>query len=226
MTAQRRVKTPRPLIVGVIASPADLERALHIGKSPDLFELRLDCIGDLVNEEEFSTLCAPLIVTARDPREGGANNLPIQKRQKLLRRFLPQAAFIDIELRSANALRSTVALARKQSVGLILSFHDFQSTPSLGSLRAMARKAKSLGADVFKVATRTDTPEQLTRLLDFIGNTNLDLPLSVMGIGNLGLKSRRELMRRGSILNYAHLGRSLTPGQSSLEHLRVYQRKL
>ena len=226
MTAQRRVTTPRPLVVGVIASRADLDRAFHIGKSPDLFELRLDCIGDLVNEKEFSRLCAPLIITARDPREGGVNNLRIQKRQKLLRRFLPQAAFIDIELRSANALRSTVALARKQNVGLILSFHDFQSTPSLGSLRAMARKAKSLGADVFKVATRTDTPEQLTRLLDFIGNTNLDLPLTVMGIGKLGLKSRRELMRRGSILNYAHLGRSSIRGQSSLERARVHQRKL
>jgi 3-dehydroquinate dehydratase-1 len=226
MTAQRRVKTPRPLIVGVIASPADLDRASHIRKPPDLFELRLDHIGDLLNEKEFSRLCAPFIITARDPHEGGANKLPVQKRRELLRRFLPHAAFIDIELHSANALGSIVDRARQQSVGLILSFHDFQSTPSLGSLRAIARKAKSLGADVFKVATRTDTPEQLTRLLDFMGNTNLDLPLSVMGIGKLGLKSRRELMRRGSILNYAHLGRSLTPGQSSLEYLRVCQRKL
>jgi 3-dehydroquinate dehydratase-1 len=226
MTARRRVKAARPRIVGVIASRADLDRALRIRQPPDFFELRLDCIGDIVNEEKLSMLRAPLIITARNPREGGANNLSIQKRRELLRRFLPHAAFLDVELRSAQALRTIVDLARQQNVGLILSFHDFQSTPSLGNLHAMARKAKSFGADIFKVATRTDTPEQLRGLLDFVANPDVDLPLSVMGIGNLGLKSRRELMRSNSILNYAHLGRSLIPGQPSLRRLRVHQRKL
>jgi 3-dehydroquinate dehydratase-1 len=90
----------------------------------------------------------------------------------------------------------------------------------------MARKAKSLGAAVFKVATRTDTPEQLARLLVFAAKPDADLPLSVMGIGKLGRKSRRELMRCGSILNYAHLGRSSITGQPSLERARIHQRKL
>ena len=236
MIARRRVKAARPRIVGVIASRADLDRALRIRQPPDFFELRLDCLGESLEEQELAMLRAPLIITARNPHEGGANNLSIQKRRELLRRFLPHAAFVDIELRSANALRSIVDLGRKQNVGLILSFHDFHSTPSLGSLRAMARKAKSFGPDVFKVATRTDTPEQLLRLLDFAANPDaspavalrrrVDLLLSVMGIGKLGLKSRRELMRRGSVLNYAHLGRSSIPGQPSLGRLRVHQRKL
>jgi len=226
MTARRRVKIERPSIVGVISTPAELDRALRIRKPPDFFELRLDSLGEPVDEEKLSRLRAPLIITARDPREGGANNLSIQKRRKLLRRFLPHAAFLDVELRSARPLRSIVDIVHKRNVRLLLSFHDFNSTPSLGSLRAMARKAKSLGAAVFKVATRTDTPEQLARLLAFIPKAGVDLSLSVMGIGKLGRKSRRELMRRGSILNYAHVGRSSVPGQPSLERARIHQRKL
>ena len=226
MTARRRVKIERPSIVGVISTPAELDRALRIRKPPDFFELRLDSLGEPVDEEKLSRLRAPLIITARDPREGGANNLSIQKRRKLLRRFLPHAAFLDIELRSARTLRSIVDIVHKRNVRLLLSFHDFNSTPSLGSLRAMARKAKSLGAAVFKVATRTDTPEQLARLLAFISDADVDLPLSVMGIGKLGRQSRHELMRRGSILNYAHLGRASMTGQPSLEDMRAYQRKV
>jgi 3-dehydroquinate dehydratase len=58
-----------------------------------------------------------------------------------------------------------------------------------------------------------------------MAKADVDLPLSVMGIGKLGRKSRQELMRRGSILNYAHLGRASITGQPSLEDMRIHQRK-
>ena len=45
----------------------------------------------------------------------------------------------------------------------IISFHDLKATPDYRDLQAKARRAKSLGADIFKVATRTDTPAQLAR---------------------------------------------------------------
>ena len=165
-------------------------------------------------------LKARLILTARDPSEGGANNLPTQKRRELLRRFLPHAALIDVELRSCAAFQSIVDLAREQDVGVILSFHDLKSTPSLGSLCAIARRAKSLGADILKIATRTDTSEALSRLIDFIYHKGVDLPVSVMGIGKFGHKSRRELIRRGSVLNYCSLSSARLPGQPTLSQIR------
>src|ERR1700720_3496439 len=110
MTTRPPVKAQRfrPLVVGVIASWADLQRALQLPKMPDLLELRLDHFWDIADdlENKLSMLAAPLIITARDPREGGANNLSIQKRRELLRRFLPHAAFLDVELRSARTFRS------------------------------------------------------------------------------------------------------------------------
>jgi 3-dehydroquinate dehydratase I len=220
MAAQSWVKTDRSRIVAVIASRADLERAVRVRKPPDFFELRLDCLSGSIDRHKLSMLPAQLIITARDPREGGVNNLPIQKRRKLLQRFLPCATLIDVELRSFTAFKSIVNLARKQDVGVILSFHNFESTPSLGILHAIARKAKSMGADILKIATRTDTSEALSRLVDFIQSKGVDLPVSAMGIGKLGCKSRLELMRRGSVLNYCSLSRANVTGQPTLSQIR------
>jgi 3-dehydroquinate dehydratase I len=224
MAARTSVKArcPLPRLVGVIRSQDDLRFAIRMRNPPDLFELRLDHLVGIVKELEnkLSMLPAPLIITARHPREGGANNLSIKQRHELLARFLPRARYVDVELRSAKALRSLLEIACQRNVRRIISFHNFRSTPSRRSLRARARAAKSCGADIFKVATRTDTPAQLAQLLDFIANKNVDLAVSAMGIGKLGGKSRRELMRRGSVLNYAHLGRARIAGQPSLRDIR------
>jgi 3-dehydroquinate dehydratase-1 len=222
MTTRRPVKAPRQLLVGVIASPADLRFAFAMRQPPDVFEFRLDCLCDIVNqlERKMSTLRAPKIMTARDPREGGANNLTLDKRRELLSRFLPQAKYIDVELRSARAFKPLLTRARKGNVRVILSFHDFNSTPTSRSLHAKIPTAKKLGADIFKVATHTQKPSDLARLVDFITNNDSGLRLSAMGIGKLGGISRLLLATCGSVLNYTSLGESHIEGQLPIAVLR------
>jgi 3-dehydroquinate dehydratase-1 len=138
----------------------------------------------------------------------------------LLNRFLTCADYVDVELRSARAMRSLLALAGKKKTCRIISFHSFKSTPSARLLSAKAREAKAHRADIFKVATRTDNPMELGRLLDFMTNSRVNLPLAVMGIGQLGAISRVLLARAGSVLTYASLGAaSDIEGQLSLEQL-------
>ena len=228
----------RPRVVGVIMSQTDLDLAIRMRERPDLFELRLDHLvrppsvaaatcgaTEIVDElqEKVSRLRAPLIVTARHPQEGGANKLNLRQRRDLLSRFLPHARYIDIELRSAAGLHSLSKLARKKNVRRIISFHDLKTTPDLRGLQVKARRAKSLGADVFKVATRTDTPAQLARLLDFITKKDRDLAVSAMGIGKLGAISRVLLAYRGSALVYGSVSAaSDIEGQMSLKQLRTF----
>jgi len=228
MATRRPVKKTRPQLVGVIASAADLRFASRMNEPPDLFELRLDCLVDVLDqvEKRLSILSgrrgepAPIIITARDPREGGIGNLSLRKRRDLLERFLDHAKYIDVELRSARAFKSLLARARKQNVRRILSFHNFESTPSTRSLRAKASLAKTHGADVFKVACRFDSPAQLARLVDFVLEKKAGLPLSAMGIGKLGAASRLLLARCGSALTYGSLQRSLVEGQLPIDLLR------
>ena len=235
MTTRRPVKTARPHLVAVIASSADLDAAIAIKRQPDLFELRLDSLSPITSrlEKKISRLRAPLIITARDPREGGTGKLSFEKRSDLLLEFLPRARYVDVELRSARKFESLLARAQKQKIGRILSYHNFKSIPTSRSLYAKARMAGSLGADIFKVAIRTDTPAAVARLIDFITRKDVrhavggrgdrrrvDLSISAMGIGPLGAISRLLLARCGSALNYASLGQPNVEGQLSVALLR------
>ncbi len=221
---ERRWTKRRPRIVGVIASREDLEQALRMRRPPDLFELRLDRLAGIVGrvETKLPKLRAPLIITARHPNEGGSGRLSLRQRRALLTRFLTHADYLDVELRSARALRALLAIAKTKNVRRIISFHDFKSTPSARLLVAKAHNAKALRADIFKVATRTDTPTELGRLLEFITKNRVNVRLAVMGIGRLGAISRVLLARAGSVLIYASLGPATdVEGQLSLEQLRA-----
>ena len=118
-----------PQIVAVISTPADLQRArFECEILPDLFELRLDAL--FARSEEviaaIGKLRAPLIITARHPREGGSNQLSAQKRRALLRRFLPHAAYLDIELRSAGAFAAILREARAKGIRTIALVSRFR----------------------------------------------------------------------------------------------------
>src|SRR4051794_7544122 len=222
MTARHSTKRC-PRVVGVIASRADLKRATRIRRPPDLFELRLDHLADMADQVQraLPKLHRPLIITARDPHEGGANKLRLRQRRDLLVRVFNHADYVDIELRSGPALQVLLAKAKTQRVQRIVSFHDFKSTPSARILADKARQARSHGADIFKVATRTDTPMELGRLIEFMAGKHLNLSLAVMGIGKLGAISRVLLAHAGSVLIYASIaGVTDVEGQMSLEQLR------
>jgi 3-dehydroquinate dehydratase-1 len=209
-------------IVGVIFSRADLQRALRMRNPPDLFELRLDALVHTIDavRAAIEHLPAPLIITARHPREGGANQLSSRRRRALLLEFLPRAAYVDIELRSARFLGGLLPVAQANQVRTIISSHNFRQAPSSSRLHKIAADARSLGAAVIKIATCTDTPAQLKTLLDFFERQRKTGDVVAMGIGKLGRVSRLELARRGCVLNYAHLGSPTAAGQLAIRDLR------
>jgi 3-dehydroquinate dehydratase-1 len=212
----------RRKIVGVIFSRADLQRALKMRNAPDLFELRLDSLVGIAPAiiPTIERLPAPVIITARHPTEGGANHLSSKRRRELLLEFLPYAAYVDVELRSTASLADVLRTARANHVRTILSFHDLHKTPTAARLDSLAVTARSLGADIVKFATRIDSTSQGDRLLDFFDRQQGSGKVVAMGIGKLGQVCRRELFRRGCLLNYAPLGRPQATGQLSIAQLR------
>jgi 3-dehydroquinate dehydratase-1 len=146
--------------------------------------------------------------------------LSARQRGDLILRFLPRAQYVDIELRSTNALASVLQRVRRAGVGCILSFHHFGLTPSARSLHAKAKAAQALDALVFKVATRTDTADQLAPLLLFMAKKNPRLRVAAMGVGKLGAVSRLALAQCGSVFAYASIAQPRVEGQLSVEKLR------
>ena len=217
MTKRRAAK-----IVGVIFSRADFQRAIRMRNPPDLFELRLDALAGRIEllRKGIGKLPAPFIITARHPQEGGAHQLSSRDRRKLLLAFLPNATAVDIELRSAGALAAVLRAAQSDNIRVIISYHDFRGTPDTARLGEIVRAAQSLGADLVKIATRTDTPLQFERLLYCFAQPPRNAKVIAMGIGKLGRAARLELARRGCALNYAHLGKAQVAGQLSISDLR------
>lgn len=209
-------------LVGVVADRAALQKATRLRRPPDFFELRLDALRDCLEEIESALpkLRAPLILTARHPAEGGRHALSASARRALLRRFLDHAAFIDIELCSAREMRSLITEARHCKIGLIISSHDLRDTPPPAVLRDQLKAAIGCGADIFKIATRTDSAAQLARLLSFFQENSGPFPVAAMGMGKLGGESRRRLLRLGPALHYAAVGEANAPGQPTLRQLR------
>lgn len=213
----------RQQIVGVITSAAELDVAMQMRRPPDLFELRLDYLVRRVGqlEKKIPRLRVPLIITARSPHEGGANSLSIRQRRDLLTRFLSSAQYVDVELRSAVGLQSVLRFAQQKKLKRIISYHNFKSTPALRVLLTRARSAKAHGADILKIATRTETAMDVTRLLNFMTHENIGVPVSLMGIGQLGAISRVLLARVGSVLVYGSVGtRANVEGQLSVAQLQ------
>src|SRR5207253_1502907 len=126
---------------------ASLEAARRAGRGTvDLLEIRVDHFADSTDSllKALTGLKFPLIVTVRDPTEGGKHRLQLSRRRELYTAFLPLAAAIDVELRNARALAGTVEEARSRGVRIVASFHDFSATPSAIRLQEIVRRGTKL----------------------------------------------------------------------------------
>lgn len=223
MKSRRLVATGprRPRIVAVIASFADLRRALRLRRLPDFFELRLDALYAQADEllSIVPKLRAPLIITARHPEDGGFNELGLNQRRQLLSKFLPVASLIDIEARSFAELRELYAPARALGIGIIMSAHYLRSTPQPSHLGTFAAIGSHF--DLLKLVMRADEPEEMSRLIEFFFTIkDRGGAISVASVGRYAYEMRLFFAREGSALNYTHLGTPLAEGQWSFTALR------
>ena len=204
----------QPAVVGVITSMQSLSLAKQLQNAADFFEVRLDFFAQHLNllDSELQDLQCPLIITARHPAEGGAFSLNSKERQKLLTAFLDRAAVVDIELRSARFMDEVIRRAKNSNVSLLISFHDFQTTPRPVQLQRIVAKALLFEPDLVKIATQTSTPTELSHLIA-LSEAERRVPLSLMGMGRYGRVSRLVLAQAGSALNYGFLGSAQVAGQ-------------
>jgi len=213
---------PHAKTVGIVHTPAGLRLATRLKPSDvDLIEIRVDSLSFHLKELDrlLPQIACPLIITVRHPSEGGAHGLLTAERRELYSHFMPFATLMDVELRSLTALKSTIEEAKKRRVGLIVSDHSFQTTPSLAKLLLKQKRAFSSGATIFKLATLTSTSSQLSVLLALLQKPETR-QRAVMGMGKFGPVSRLLLAQAGSFLNYGYLDTPNASGQWEARELK------
>ena len=197
----------KPRICAVMVNN-DREAVKKVEPLVDLFEVRIDIIGDSWQElvKQFKK---PWIACNQRADEGGKWGGNEAKRiEELLKALELGADIIDLELRTGN-LRQTMELIKKRAKCL-LSFHELKGTPPLSSLREMVQRQLEAGADVCKVVTTAQRLEDNLSILQLIS----EFPktrIVAMAMGPLGFASRVLGPLVGGDFTYA----SIEPGQES-----------
>ena len=129
------------------------------------------------------------------------------------RQLLSYASAIDIELAEADSMHEIISKAKNENIKIILSYHNFKTTPS--TLESKAKEAIYRGADIVKFATTTNTITELINLFTLLEKIS-DQSIAVMGMGKHGKASRLIAVQSGSILNYVTVGSAKIDGQWEL----------
>ena len=119
-------------------------------ESCEMAELRADLCRLSVEEVERLVEIRPnLIATCRI-----ANSSETFAREQLEAAIRRGARYVDIEIEAPDEhLEYIRTLAREYGCRLIVSFHDFEGTPSLDELKGIARLCRTKGADLVKIVT-------------------------------------------------------------------------
>jgi 3-dehydroquinate dehydratase / shikimate dehydrogenase len=178
----------------------------------DLVELRLDGVRDIDVQRALAGRLAPVVVTCRPRREGGAFDGPEDQRLAFLETAARLGAeYVDVEFDSAFGRLVSETGGR----GLILSSHDYSGVPR--DLVERFRAMRSVGTEVVKVAVMAHSLADTLALLTLGREGSERARVALVAMGAPGLPSRILAARFGSCWTYA--GDGLAPGQVSAERL-------
>jgi len=220
-----RTGKTRPKIAAVITgSTASTVVEKAVSQGADLLEARIDTFRSLdpaslavALKELKRSSRLPLILTVRSKKEGGARDIPDEKRLELFNSLMKFADYVDIEASSSGILKNVLKSATKERKKSIVSYHNFKSTPGDKKFKEIIESALSSGADIVKLATYVNSFEDLRRLSRLL---SLSDRLIIIGMGPLGAASRVFFPMIGSLITYGSITGKTAPGQMSIRDLK------
>ncbi|MBN1113744.1 MAG: type I 3-dehydroquinate dehydratase [Oligoflexia bacterium] len=150
-----------------------------------------------------------------------------QKRAEILEKAISYgAAYVDVEVDSDEAYRNKMAAAVKSSgAKLIMSYHDFERTPSRDELMHIYNWCLKYNPDIVKIACRVNNIRDNARLLGLLDSENV--PVIVIGMGGLGRVTRIAAPLLGGFCTFASYkaDKKTADGQYTLDELvEIYKR--
>lgn len=210
-------------------------------------EIRLDrCkLSEDETDELFSSADIPLVATcrisemARKHPEMSAVAVASLCEKRLVAAIKAGASYADIEIEFPKEnLKRIKSACEDNGTLLIRSFHDFHGTDSLEALKAVVEKCVYHGADIVKIATTADSPDDAARVLALYDDPSCLAPpqtgrhaapapetaegrLIAFCMGEAGRASRTECLRKGAPFTYASLSgeEPAAPGQQTAEEM-------
>jgi 3-dehydroquinate dehydratase-1 len=207
-----------PRVVAVLDKYYSLKKILQLKKmGVHILEIRVDKIGtnvcaicDYIDNIRLKTNL-PVICTIRETKDNA------NKRLTMFKEIIPHVNAIDIEI-DAKINPKVIEMAHNKKRVVIVSEHDFNKTPDYKGLKNIAEKALKQGADIIKIATMAKSLNDVKRLMNFTcswGNNNI----VAISMGEVGKITRVAGFAFGSLFTYGYIGKTVAPGQLSVEQL-------
>ncbi|MCF6289898.1 MAG: type I 3-dehydroquinate dehydratase [Desulfobacterales bacterium] len=219
----------RGRICVAVASPTAKE-AIEVARGTEplaeVIEIRLDAMVKPEVAPLIKALNRPLLFTNRPAWEGGAFTGSEEQRIKpLLTAVRAGATYVDLELRAEPALRRQLfrEIERESpDTMLILSWHDFNTTPDTEELEKIFARLCRSGAQVGKIVTMAHDYQDAQRVLALQElSMEWEFPLISFAMGRAGMLSRLATLERGGYMTYAAPDSvpGTAPGQLRLSEL-------
>jgi len=181
----------------------------------DLVELRLDRLGAhsewIASAQSLEGEGIPVIATVRHRDEGGDWHGNEDERLSLYRTAMDCVSAVDVELNCAIA-GEVIAAARARGKAVMVSYHDFQQTPSAAELDGIVGTGTAWGEVVVKVAVWVEDGAAVERLRGVLQRA-WPVPVCLLGMGAQGEETRVSFALDGSCLTYGYLDAPAAPGQ-------------
>lgn len=169
------------------------------------FEFRLDYLT--APEQGIGAISAflkahpdcTILATCRRHQNQGRFNGSIEDQVRILTAASEAGArAVDIEIESAEQTTARLEGLRGQSY-LVLSYHNFQSTPST---EAVLQRMMKIPADAYKIVTTARKPTDNLRVLE-LTRSHPRAPVVVLAMGEAGLPTRVLSTAMGGLFTYA-----------------------
>ena len=190
------------------------------------FEFRLDYLPDpaaafdLIRDFRRVHPDAHILATCRHKHAGGEFSGTLDEQLAILRSSAQAGAeLVDLEIESAEQMKSAAASLRESTL-LVVSYHNFQSTPSLDRVMQRLRK---IPADVYKVATTARKQSDNLRVINLLRQEE-HASLVALAMSEFGTASR--VLSLGSVFTFAAPARvtGTAPGQIAAALMRSLYR--
>ncbi len=133
------------------------------------------------------------------------------------------ADMVDVELFAGEkSAKELILLAKKNNVKIIMSNHDFSTTPEKDEIIRRLVSMQELGADIAKVAVMPESMSQVFNLLEATYDMKVNhnsTPVVTMSMGKMGAISRMTGGIFGSSVTFATVGEASAPGQIPAKEL-------
>lgn len=206
-------------------------------KAVDVIEFRADFYNNIEDTESLINLLGKLqkklsekilLFTIRSHMEGGENakldyraiadiNISVANSKTV--------DMIDVEMFSGDALvKEQLEAAKNNGVKVIMSNHDFKTTPETSEMVSRLVRMQELGADIAKIAVMPNNSKHVINLIEAtyeMANEYAKVPLVTISMSGLGAITRSMGQLYGNAMTFAALDGGSAPGQIPICKLKA-----